>query len=178
MILSVQVSGVEGFRGVSLGRMFFTCFGEIGDQICDHRTDGGRQESGPPTRHWLLWSRSLRTRTWLRARSCRRWSEPGRAWRLIKPLSHCRRSAHGHTSGFSRRSRHRRGGASTYAATTSPSQPRRLRSRQLAGGYALWNDGPAFASLLAAALQAHNADIQTFRNFRNLATMGRVPRVE
>ena len=75
MILSVQVSGVEGFRGVSLGRMFFTCFGEIGDQICDHRTDGGRQESGPPTRHWLLWSRSLRTRTWLRARSCRRWSQ-------------------------------------------------------------------------------------------------------
>jgi len=48
----------------------------------------------------------------------------------------------------------------------------------LAGGYALVNDGPAFASSLAAALQAYNADVPSFRNFRNLATMGRVPRVE
>ena len=62
---------------------------------------------------------------------------------------------------------------------------RRMRRRRalcgqggLAGGYALVNDGPAFASLLAAALQAHNADVSPFRNFRNLATMGRVPRVE
>ena len=31
---------------------------------------------------------------------------------------------------------------------------------------------------LAAALQAHNADVPTFRNFRNLATMGRVPTME
>lgn len=57
---------------------------------------------------------------------------------------------------------------------------RRMRRRRalcsqggLAGGYALVNDGPAFASLLAAALQAHHADVPSFRNFRNLATMGR-----
>lgn len=62
---------------------------------------------------------------------------------------------------------------------------RRVRRRRtlcnqggLAGGYALVNDGPAFASSLAAALQAHNADVPTFRNFRNLATMGRVPTME
>jgi hypothetical protein len=62
---------------------------------------------------------------------------------------------------------------------------RRMRRRRalcsqggLAGGYALVNDGPAFASLLAAALRAHNADVPSFRNFRNLATIGRVPRVE
>lgn len=62
---------------------------------------------------------------------------------------------------------------------------RRMRRRRalcnqggLAGGYALVNDGPAFASLLAAALQVHNTDPPPFRNFRNLATMGQVPRVE
>jgi len=31
----VQAIEGEGFRRVSLGRMFFTCFEEVGDQICD-----------------------------------------------------------------------------------------------------------------------------------------------
>lgn len=61
---------------------------------------------------------------------------------------------------------------------------RRIRRRRalcnqggLAGGYALVNDGPVFASLLAAALRSHQIAAPPFRNFRNLATMGRVPRV-
>lgn len=63
---------------------------------------------------------------------------------------------------------------------------RRVRRRRvlcdqggLAGGYALVNNGPEFAVQLAAALQADRPapDISSFRNFRNSATLGRVPAV-
>ena len=63
MILSVQVSGVEGFRGVALGRMFFICFGGIGDQIGDHRNDDGTQEIRPfPSFPEVRWSLTRKSR--------------------------------------------------------------------------------------------------------------------